>query len=251
MKKQDLQEFIQKYYLNGIVTKDSKTADWLPVPIVVENNIAKVSIRSGDKSVLAVVDYNLEFPDGEFVIGNTKHFLSMLGAFDQDIDIQLKKVGQNYVNVLTISDQQLNATVALADPSQVEERFELKVKPQVDIEIHLKKEFISSFVKARKALSDATMFTIIPFSLDNSVDFVINYNPTSNVNNISVRANNCTVFNDIEPLYFSCSNVVAILAENTEYREAKMTFSSQGLMTIEFKGEDYESKYYLKSYEIN
>ena len=77
MRKENLQEFIQKYYLGGTLTKESGQ-DWLPVPITVENNIAKVSIRSGDKSVLAVVDYNLELPDGELVIGNTKQFRNHL-----------------------------------------------------------------------------------------------------------------------------------------------------------------------------
>jgi hypothetical protein len=250
MRKENLQEFIQKYYLGGTLTKESGQ-DWLPVPITVENNIAKVSIRSGDKSVLAVVDYNLELPDGELVIGNTKQFLSILGAFGQDIEVQLRKVGQNYVNVLTIIDPQINATVALADPSQVDERFELKATPTVDAEFTLKKEFVSSFVKARKALSDATMFAVLPNVYDKTVEFIVNYNPKSNVNNIRVQTDNCTVNTDFDPLYFSCSNVVAILAENPQYLEAKMTFSTQGLMTIEFKGEDYEAKYYLKSYEIN
>ena len=250
MKKADLQEFIQKYYLGGTLTKESGQ-DWLPVPIAVENNIAKVSIRSGDKSVLAVVDYNLELPDGEFVIGNTKQFLSILGAFGQDVEVKLKKVGQSYVNVLTVSDNQIDATVALADPAQVDERFQLKASPTVDVEFPLKKDFVQSFVKARKALSDATMFAVIPNNFDNSVDFVVNYNPKSNVNNIKVKSENCTVTEEFEPLYFSCSNVVAILSENPEYREAKMTFSSQGLMTIEFQGEDFEAKYYLKSFEIN
>jgi hypothetical protein len=250
MKKQDLQEFIQKYYLGGTLTKESGQ-DWLPVPISVENNIAKVSIRSGDKSVLAVVDCNLELPDGEFVIGNTKQFLSILGAFGSTVDVKLKKVGQDYVNVLTFSDNQIDATVALADPAQVEERFQLKASPTVDVEFPLKKDFIQSFVKARKALSDAAMFAVIPNNFDNSVDFVVNYNPKSNVNNIKVKSENCIVNEEFEPLYFSCSNVVAILAENPDYREAKMTFSSQGLMTIEFQGEDFEAKYYLKSFEIN
>ena len=250
MKKENLQQFIQKYYLGGTLTKESGQ-DWLPVPITVENNIAKVSIRSGDKSVLAVVDYNLELPDGEFVIGNTKQFLSMLGAFGQDIEVQLKKSGQQYVNVLALSDNVIDASVALADPDQVEERFQLKASPDIDVEFSLKREFIQSFVKSRKALASSNMFAVIPFSLDKTVDFVINYNPKSNVDNIKVRAENCTIHNDMEPLYFSCSNVVAIFAENPEYREAKMTFSTQGLMTIEFKGEDYEAKYYLKAYEIN
>ena len=251
MKKEDLQEFIQKYYLGGTLTKESRDGDWLPVPITVENNVAKISIRSGDKSVLAVVDYNLELPDGEFVIGNTKQFLSILGAFGQDIEVKLKKVGRDYVNVLTFSDNQIDATVALADPAQVEERFQLKASPNVDVEFLLKKDFVQNFVKARRSLSDAVMFAVIPNNFDNSVDFVINYNPKSNVNNIKVKSGNCIVNEEFDPMYFSCSNVVAILAENTEYREAKMTVSSQGLMTIEFKGEDYEAKYYLKSYEIN
>lgn len=251
MKKQDLVDLIQKYYLGGTLTKESRDGDWLSVPISIDTNNAAVSIRSGDKSVLTVIDYNLDLPDGEFVIGNTKQFLSVLNAFGPDVDIKLKMVGQNYVNVLTISDGQMDATIALADPSQVEERYQLKANPTVDVELPLKKDFVTNFIKARKALPDATMFAVFPNELDNSVDFTVNYNPKSNVNNIKVKAENAKITTEFDPLYFSCSNVVAILSENSEYREAKMTFSSQGLMTIEFFGEDYTAKYYLKSYEVN
>jgi hypothetical protein len=250
MKKENLVEFIQKYYLGGTLTKDSSN-DWNPVPINVENGTAKVTVRSTDKSVLAVIDQDLELPDGEFVVGNTKQFLSMLSAFGTDINLEFQKVKQDYVNVLKLSDSDISATFALADPQQIEERASLKGLPEMHINFTLKKDFVQNFSKAKKALSDAPMFAVIPNNFDNTAEFIVNYEPGKNVNSIKVLVTDVEIIEEFSPLYFSCNNFVAILTENTDYREASISISLQGVMAVKFTGEDYTANYYLKSFEIN
>ena len=143
----------------------------------------------------------------------------------------------------------VSATVALADPSQIEERVSLKSEPFLDVTFPLKKEFVERFTKAKKALGDATMFAVIPDDMKNEIDFIVNHSPDNNVNTIKVIATGATITTEFEPLYFNVANAVAVFQENTEYREATVGFSAHGLMVVHFKGEDYEAKYYLKSYK--
>lgn len=249
MKKENLQDFIQKFYLNGVLTKDL-SSDWVPVPIQITNTIALVSIKSGDKSTLSVIDYNLDLPDGEFVIGNVKQFLSILSAMDQDITVELKQEGSvSYTNVLKLKDKDLDATIALADPLQIEERHSLKSEPQFEVSFKLTKTFIDKFVKAKKAIPDASIFAVIPSELTNEVDLIVNYDIQNNVNNIKITVQDVEVATEFDPLYFNCNNFAAILNENSDFREANLSFSEAGLLKIHVKGEEYEANYYMQSYK--
>lgn len=245
MKKSDLQEFIGKWHLNGILASADKS--FFPIPVTVEDNKAKVIIRSADKSVLVDVDSNLEMQSGEFIIGDTKEFLTIISAFGDNIEITPKKMHQNYFNMLELSDNDIHAKFALADPLQIESRPQLNFVPEIDAEIPITKAFTDKFIKARKAIPSAAIFAVIPDTLTKKVDFVINFSENQNINSITVPVPNIEVSNEFEPLIFDCNYVAAILQENTEYRTATISVSSQQMMIIKFSGEDYDANYYLKA----
>lgn len=246
MNKNDLKEFIDKYYLGGTIFDSANS--YFAVPIEVTDDRLKTTIRSSDKSVLASVDYNLKFMDGagEIVIGDTKEFLSFLSAFSDDIDIKPKKVGQDYFNQLEISDDLISAKFALADPIQIETRHSLKYAPETDITVPIKKDWVDRFVKAKKAISTTNVFTIIP-GLDNkSVDLVVNYSATRNVNSITVKCEANPFEKNIEPLTFNATHIATILQVNSGFRSGLMKLSGEGLMIIEFTHEDCDVTYYVK-----
>lgn len=249
MKKQNLVDFISRFYLQGNLTKDS-SGDWYPVVINVESGIAKVSVRTSDLAVLCQVDQNVEMPDGEFVVGNIKQLISMLGAFGTDVNLELKKVRQDYFNVMMLKDPSLEATIALADPVTVEDRPSLKSTPPTELTFDLKKTFIEKFVKAKKALNDAQYFAVFPDSMNSSVDFIVNYNQDQNTNNIKVNQTEVKLTDEFDPIFFNCNNFTAILQENSDFLTATISVSSKGLMIVSFKGEDWEGNYYLKSYQM-
>lgn len=248
MKKENLVDFISKFYLQGVLTKDS-SGDWYPVEVVVLDKVAKVTVKTSDTSVLCVVDRNLELEDGTFVIGNVKQFLSMVQAFGQDLNVELKMDRQSYNNIMRLKDDSLEATVALADPQVIENRPNLNKTPDPDIEFSLKKDFIERFIKAKKALNDSKFFAVFPDSMNNLVEFIINYSLDQNTNNIKVTNKEVTITNEFEPLFFDANNFTAILQENSDFRSGTISVSNKGLMIMNFKGEDWESNYYLKAYQ--
>lgn len=246
MKKSDLQEFIGKWYLGGMLSASEKS--FFPTPITVTNNKAKVTLRSADKSVLVDVDSNLEMEDGEFIIGDTKEFLTILSAFGDTLNVKAKKLHQDYFNMLELSDSDIHAKFALADPLQIENRPQLKSIPDTDVEIKINKAFVDKFIKARKAIPSATVFAVLPDSFGKKVEFIVNHSQNQNVNSITVPVTGDVIItNEFEPMYFDCNYVSAILQENTGYRFATLAVSTQQMMVITFVGEDYEAKYYLKA----
>lgn len=247
MKKENLVDFINRFYLQGALTKDS-SGDWCPVEITVQDGVAKVIIKA-DISLLCVIDQNLDMPDGTFVIGNVKQFLSMVQAFGQNLNVELKMDRQSYNNIMRLKDENLEATVALADPQVIENRPKLNSTPDPDLSFDLKKDFIERFIKAKKAINDAKYFAVFPDDMSNSVDFIVNYSQDQNTNNIKVTNKEVTINNEFEPLYFDTNNFTAILQENSDFRTGTIGVSSKGLMYINFKGEDWESNYYVKAYQ--
>lgn len=249
MKKENLVEFINRFYLQGNLTKDS-SGDWFPVKFKTNGKVTQVLIKTSDKSVLIDVDANLDLPDGEFIIGNVKQLLSVLGAFGNEIELSLKQDRQSFNNIMFLKDPNLEATIALADPSTIEDETGLKSTPDCELDFELKKEFIERFIRAKKAMNDALYFAIFPDDMNGSVDFIINYSQDTNTNNIKVTNKEINLSQEFEPLLFNCNNFTAILQENSDFRSAKISVSGKGLMIANFKGEDWESNYYLKAFQL-
>lgn len=248
MKKENLTDLINRFYLSGQLTKES--GDWYPVEITVENSIAKVSIKTTDGTTLISTDQNVDgMEDGSFTVGNIKQLLSMLSVFEPEVDIQFQKKGQKYNNVMVINDKKMEAKIALADPQIVTSTSQLNKLPEFDLTFALNKEFIEKIAKAKKAISDAKFIAVIPDSLTKSVDFVLNYS-LENTNNIRITQTDVELVNEFDPLFFDATNLATIMNINTDFRVASISISSAGLMVIQFNGEDWESKYYLKAYQM-
>ena len=242
MQKNDLKNLIERYWLAGYLTKDS-SSDWQPTLLKFQNNIASVETITGDRSTLITVNQNIEFEDCEIAIGNTKQFLSILNSFGSEITLKVKP------NSVSISDNDLEATIALADQSSLPEPVKLKVEPSADVVMVLNRDFIDRFNRAKKALSDSTLFAIFPDTFSNQLDFVINYHEDQNINNIKVigAAKDVTINDEFDILYFNSNTLVSIFAEHDEYRNATLKLSKDGLMTLNFVGEDFESTYHIKA----
>ncbi len=250
MRKSDFQEFINKYYLGGISNLDGT---FFPVPIQIQDKVANVILKLSDGSTLISVDMNMDIPDGEIIISDTPELSAVLNAFGPDIEVQPKKVQQYYFNQLHITDNEISAKFALADPVGVTERAKIKGIPQSDCSFKLTKDFTDKFLKAKRALTKSTIFAVIPDTFKNKLDFIINYSQDQNVNSITVPCENVEIKTDFEPLFFNVNVFAAILSANTEYREATVDFSGNGFAVLKFKGEDYDSLYMMVSlkYESN
>lgn len=248
MKKENLTDLINRFYLSGQLTKES--GDWYPVEINIVDGIAKVSIQTTDNTTLISTDQNVDgLADGSFTVGNIKQLLSMLSVFEPEVDIQFLKKGQKYNNIMVINDKKMEAKIALADPQIVTSTRKLNQLPEFELTFALNREFIEKIGKAKKAISDAKFIAVIPDSLTKSVDFILNYS-LENTNNIRITQTDVELDNEFDPLFFDASILATIMNINTGFRAASISIASAGLMVIQFNGEDWESKYYLKAYQM-
>ena len=237
MQKSELVNLIKKYYLEGLCPAVKWTVN--------EKNL-KIDCVTEDKSLLVSLDANLELDNGEFGIFDTNSLMTLLGALDEQIEVDFH-YEKNTLTGLKLKDKVVDATFMLADLSILPESKTLKNVPEPDVKIELKKELVDRFIKSRKSLSDSKLVAFLPTS--DSVDVVINF-AEHNTNRITLNFP-ATVTNQFDLIAFNVDGLAKVLAANLDFREGSVSISEAGLMVVHFKGEDYESKYYLKKVEIS
>lgn len=238
MQKSDLISIVKKYFLEG----STQSVKWQ----IKDKNLT-IDFKTDDKSILGQISYNLDLPDCEFGIFDAASFISFLGALDEDIQINYH-YERNKLIGLDLSDKVINATFMLADLSILDAVTGLKREPEWDCEIKLKKENIDRIIKSKKSLNDAKLVAFEPFQdLSNpnaeKVELIINYS-THNTNRINLQVD-ANILNSFSLVAFNVDMLTKILSANLQFKEAILKLSGQGLLMVEFKDEDYESRYYL------
>jgi len=246
MQKTDLVNLVKKYYLDG-VTFQENSSGFNPVLFLIQNKNCEVKLKSSDKSLMILLDYNFDLEDCDLVIPESKNLLSYLSAFSDEISLVPEKSGIEYSS-LKISDDNINGNVALGSLDVVDKDINFNLPNNFDVDIILSKEEIDLFLKSKKGLPDAKL---VAFLCENDkIDVVINYNVHShNVDSITTKFSNFSG-TGIEPMAFKIDVLSSIFQNNSDFREGKIRLLQQGLMVVQFSGEDYTVKYLLKPIEI-
>jgi hypothetical protein len=238
MKKQTLNSFIDKYSLNGTI----ESVKW-----VVDTNEKqiKTSSISDDKNVLSFVvikdDAGLE--NAELGVNDTSKLKKLLNVLGDEINISFNKRDEKIVS-LSLSTETTDVQYVTADLSVIANVPALKKLPPFNLEIPLTKEFVSTFVKAKNALSDVDTLTFIKDKKD-KIKLVIGYsNINSNRINIDVKP---TEGKDSlgKTLHFSAKYLKEILTSNGDCENAVLKISDAGLTHVEFNNDIFNSNYYL------
>lgn len=237
MQKSDFSNLIKKYFLE----KQCPSVKW-----TIKDGRVLINFTSEDLSTIGTLDANLDLEDKEFGIFDTTSLLTILGALDNEIQLSFN-YERNTPTGIRLSDGKVDALCILADLSVIPESKTLKTLPDWDFVIPLKKDLIDRFVKSSKALADAKIVGLVANETD--VDFVINYSET-NTNRITVQFPAEITNSVIDVLAFNVNILTTILSCNSDFREAKISVSSRKLMMIEFTGEDYEVKYFMKGIDL-
>lgn len=238
MKKSEITQFINKYYLGGEI----KSAKWVST-----EDTLSTRVISGDKSVVgSVVWDNIgEVELSEFGVYNTTQFLSLLSVIGDEFEFKLSKIGNKFVSVNLIdTTHDTVSQFMLSDLSVIPAPPPFKNLPKTyELELKIDKYFIDTFISGQGALSDSDSFTII--TRDNSVSIVIGY---SNVgtNRITIPIKFDT-FNEIPPLSFNSGMFANILQANKECESVSMKVSTAGLVKLNFEIDNFKSEYYLVS----
>jgi len=238
MKKQVLNTFIDKYSLNGSI----ESVKWV---VDNKNKQIKTSSISDDKNALSYVTIKDDagLVDSEFGINDTTKLKKLLNVLTEEVGIAFNKREEKIVS-LSLNSEGTDVQYVTADLSVIPKVPDLKKLPPFNLEIPLTKEFVTTFVKAKSALSDVDTMT---FSKDkkDKIKLTIGY---SNVNSNRINI-------DVKPsegkdslgktIHFSAKYLKEILTSNSDCENAVLKISDHGILHVEFNNELFNSSYYL------
>jgi hypothetical protein len=238
MKKQVLNTFIDKYSLNGSI----ESVKWV---VDNSNKQIKTSSISDDKNALSYVTIKDDagLVDSEFGINDTTKLKKLLNVLSEEITVAFNKREEKIVS-LSLNSDGTDVQYVTADLSVIPKVPDLKKLPPFNLEIPLTKEFVTTFVKAKSALSDVDTLT---FSKDkkDKIKLTIGYsNVNSNRINIDVKP---TEGKDTlgKTIHFSAKYLKEILISNSDCENAVLKISDHGILHVEFNNDLFNSSYYL------
>ena len=231
MEKSKLQSFINRYYLAGNCEA-----------VTLKEQEASISCEliDMDQTIVGKIKWNTApFMKGQLGINHTGALIKMLGALNENINIDVKEAaGKNYA--MKISEGSTQATFMLADTTVIPAVPAINAEPDYEVSIPVNDEFISKFIKAKNALPDAKNFAVQ--ITNGQIKFIINYT-TVNADNISFEVGT-TSNADMEPVCFSADKLKEVLVANRG-DSGELKVSPDGLARIDFTGSDFESTYWL------
>ena len=238
MKKQTINTFIDKYSLNGTI----ESVKWV---IDSANKQIKTASISDDKNVISfvVIKDNAGLNDAEIGINDTAKLKKLLGVLNDEVNISFNTREDKIVS-LSLTGENTDVQYVTSDLSVIPKVPELKKLPPFNLEIPLTKEFVTTFVKAKNALSDVDTLTftkdkkdklklVIGFSSVNSNRISIDFKPTEGKDTLG------------KTIHFSAKYLKEILTSNSDCENAVLKISDVGIAHVEFNNDMFNSSYYL------
>lgn len=238
MKKQVLNTFIDKYSLNGSI----ESVKWV---VDNKNKQIKTSSISDDKNALSyvVIKDDAGLTDSEFGINDTTKLKKLLNVLSEDIQISFNKREDKIVS-LSLSSDSTEVQYVTADLNVIPKVPDLKKLPAFNLEIPLTKEFVTTFVKAKSALSDVDTLTFTKDKKD-KIKLIIGYSNV-NSNRINIDVKPVEGKNTLgKTIHFSAKYLKEILTSNSDCENAVLKVSDSGILHVEFNNDLYNSNYYL------
>jgi hypothetical protein len=238
MKKQTINTFIDKYSLNGTI----ESVKWV---VDNANKQIKTASISDDKNVLSfvVIKDNAGLNDAEIGINDTAKLKKLLGVLNDEVNIAFNTREDKIVS-LSLTSETTDVQYVTADLSVIPQVPLLKKLPPFNLEIPLTKEFVTTFVKAKNALSDVDTLTFTKDKKD-KIKLVLGFS--------SVNSNRINIdFKAVEgkdtlskTIHFSAKYLKEILTSNSDCENAVLKISDAGIAHVEFNNDTFNSSYYL------
>jgi len=238
MKKQTINTFIDKYSLNGTI----ESVKWV---VDNANKQIKTASISDDKNVLSfvVIKDSAGLNDAEIGINDTAKLKKLLSVLNDEVNISFNTREDKIVS-LSLTGESTDVQYVTADLSVIPKVPELKKLPPFNLEIPLTKEFVTTFVKAKNALSDVDTLTFTKDKKD-KIKLVLGFS--------SVNSNRINIdFKAVEgkdtlskTIHFSAKHLKEILTSNSDCENAVLKISDAGIAHVEFNNDTFNSSYYL------
>lgn len=238
MEKARLINFINKYYLNGLVQTVA----------VDSNGSLSTKFITDDKCVVGEVSlHNFNSDDAEFGVNNTDLLLKLLSVLGNDVSLKINKA-QDKAYSLTFDDNATNVNFMLADLSVIPPTPPTKQLPDFEVTIPITKDFLDRFIKAKSAMTEVERFTV-SYDKKASKYQIILGQQNKNSTRISIGVDHDG--EEIDNISFSAKYLREILATNKDMNGGTMKVSSEGLAVVEFDIDDFDAKYYLVKLDDN
>jgi hypothetical protein len=233
MKKAELVNFINRYYLAGATT----SVKWKS-----NDGAVMTDFITDDQNVIGSVRANLDLGSNELGVYATPTLTKMLSAVGDDINVKVNNIDTKSVSI-DIDDKDVDMKFMLADLSVIRQVPELKQLPDWNVKLTLSKEFTAKFIKAKNAIPDAENFGVECKS--GNAEIIMNYS-SINTNRIKFSIpcdnENCA---DMSTVCFSSNLFKEILQANKDAETATLEVSAAGLARAVFTSQSYTSTYYL------
>lgn len=236
MDKLQLQSVIQKYHVNGLVEQ---------VLWSITDKQMDVDFMTGDRNVIGhLTQKNMDLPDSEIAIYSTSQLLKLLGIMDRTVMLDLEKINNVYTK-LNIQDKDYNLHFTLANPMVIEDVGKVNEPQEYDVVASIDSEQMTSFTKARNALSKDMTSVKVSTTEDFSGTQLLQFEMgnMSNYSNKITFTLPATVNQEVEAVYNS-DVIRDILMVNKEMDEGFISIKKEGLMKIAFSSEDTEITYF-------
>ena len=213
------------------------------VKISVENKVAICGFVTADKSNIGFVKHeNIDIQDSEIGIYTTSELIKLLSVMEDEVKVKIESTSGKAVNMKMAGGKTV-MTYMLADLSIIDDAPQPTDLPEFEIELKITPEFVDSFLKAKAAIKDATVFAVI--SNGKTSKLVMNYSK-DNVNNIAFAVDAVTEHVETDPICFSAGFMGEILSANKDAKVAKFEISKEGLAKVSFDTTgEYSAYYYL------
>jgi len=236
MKKDKLNEFINKYTLGGNIIITS----W------VTNDKGELStcFLSPDQSLIGnIVMQESPLEESELGIMDSTKLKQLLTVLEDDVELEVVKNEEDENIALELEDQTNSVSLMLANMSAVPKTPKLRKLPKFDLQIEFDEALSKKFIKAKNALADTETFSLVED--DGELKLVIGYteNTTSNKASLSITPKKKTKLDKV--ISFSAKYLKEILIANSEFKTAVLNISAEGLSKIEFEKDTIKSEYYL------
>jgi len=232
MEKKKLINFINKYHLGGTVNA---------VKIKSKGDKLLTTFTTDSRTILGfVATSGIPFDECELGVYNTPLLLKLLNAMDTEIELTPIIERSKYTG-LNLKDKSLKATFILSDLDVIPDAPELQNLPTTTFETNITPEFISRFASAKAALSDAKTVSFV--QQGNEIHLIINYEDF-NSDRIAIDLG-IEYSNPLMPLKFDSDAFLSIINANKDCTSGKMLVSEEGLLTLTFTGDGFQTKYLL------
>ena len=236
MDKQTLMGFVNRFYLGG----QTQSA-----PIVSTKDTLSCSFINSAKSCVGdIVLSKNGFGDYEMGLYEIQDLIKLLNVLDGELVVEANEVG-DVVSQLVIKQKSNNTKVnyGLARLDVVSKKPDLSNVPDFDLELKIDKQFISSFISGKGALSDVSTFAIL--SDGEEAKIVIGYSSTTQSNKVTIPVEAKKISSLDDAIFFDADTFKEVLTANKDCESATLYVSSQGLAKVSFKVDNFDSSYVL------